>query len=162
METNSIITPELHKELLSEIKRNLKHPGPLMPILHEAQRIFNGVPLEVQKIIAKETGISIAKINGVVTFYSSFTIDPKGDHVLGVCLGTACYVKGAEDILDGIQKELQIEAGETTEDRFYTLESKRCIGTCMMAPVMTIDDDVHGYLKTKEAVDLIKEFKENK
>ena len=138
------ITDTQKKELLGEIKRLKKLPGPLMPILHEAQRIFSCIPVEVQKIVSEETGIPIAEINGVVTFYSSFTLHPKGKHIVGVCLGTPCYVRGAQIILDSVKTELGVDVNQTTPDGYYTLEAIRCIGTCGMATVMAFYEDVYG------------------
>lgn len=154
-----IITDEQKKEFLTEIERHQKNPGPLMPILHEAQRIFGCIPIEVQKIVSKKTGVSIAEINGIVTFYSSFTIEPKGEHIVGVCLGTPCYVRGAQTILDAVKKELGIDVGETTKDGYYTLDAIRCIGTCGMAPVMSIDENVFGEVNVTKAKKLIEKYR---
>lgn len=154
-----IISDEQNKELLQEIKRHKAQPGPLMPILHECQRIFGCIPIEVQKIVSEETDVPIAEINGVVTFYSSFTLNPKGDHIVGVCLGTPCYVRGAQIILDAVKTELGIDVGQTTEDNYYTLEAIRCIGTCGMAPVMAIDDDVIGEINVTKAKKLLKDYR---
>jgi len=151
------IAEDKKQELLKEIKRYKKTPGPLMPILHEAQRIFGCIPVEVQKIVSIETGVSIAEINGVVTFYSSFTLNPKGEHIVGVCLGTPCYVRGSQTILDAVKSELGVNVDETTEDGFFTLEAIRCIGTCGMAPVMSIDEDVYGEINVTKAQKLIRE-----
>ena len=156
------IEDDKKKELLTEIKTLKKIPGPLMPILHEAQRIFGCIPIEVQKIVSQETGVSIAEINGIVTFYSSFTIIPKGKHIIGVCLGTPCYVRGAQVILDSVKTELGIEVDETTEDGYFTLEAIRCIGTCGMAPVMSIDDNVYGEIDVLKARKLIREASDKK
>jgi NADH:ubiquinone oxidoreductase subunit E len=153
------ITEELKKELLQEIKKLKKLPGPLMPILHEAQKIFGCIPVEVQKIVSEETGVPIAEINGVVTFYSSFTIIPKGKHIVGVCLGTPCYVRGAQIILDAVKTELGVDVNQTTEDGYYTLEAIRCIGTCGMAPVMSFDEDVFGEINVTKAKKLIKDYR---
>jgi NADH:ubiquinone oxidoreductase subunit E len=119
-------------------------PGPLMPTLHDAQHIFGCIPLQIQKIIAAELGESVAKINGVVTFYSRFSTEPKGKHIVSVCLGTACYVRGSQLVIDEMSKILQIKPGETTEDGEFTLEASRCIGACGLAPVFTIDGKVYG------------------
>ncbi len=151
------ISDENREELLQEIKNHLKLPGPLMPILHEAQRIFGCIPIEVQKIISKETDVSVAEINGIVTFYSSFTLHPKGLHTIGICLGTPCYVRGSQTILDAVKTDLGIDVGENTEDGFFSLEAIRCIGTCGMAPVMSIDEDVYGEINVTKARRLIKE-----
>lgn len=149
------ITEEQTKELLQEIKTHMKNPGPLMPILHEAQRIFGCIPVSVQKIVSEHTGVTVAEINGVVTFYSSFTLNPKGEHIVGVCLGTPCYVRGAQTILDAVKDELGVDVGQTTKDGYYTLEAIRCIGTCGMAPVMSMDDDVFGEIDVTKAKKLI-------
>lgn len=154
-----VVSEEQKKELLQEIKKLKKLPGPLMPILHEAQRIFSCVPIPVQKIISEETGVPISEINGVVTFYSSFSLNPKGDHILGVCLGTPCYVRGAQIILDSVKTELGIDAGGTTPDGKFTLEAIRCIGTCGMAPVMAFDEDVYGEMSVTKVKRLIKEYR---
>lgn len=150
------ISDENKEELLKEIKSHLKLPGPLMPILHEAQRIFGCIPVEVQKLVSENTGISIAEINGVVTFYSSFTLHPKGEHIIGICLGTPCYVRGSQTILDAVKTDLGIDVGENTEDGFFSLEAIRCIGTCGMAPVMSIDEEVFGEIDVTKAKRLIK------
>lgn len=150
------IADENKEELFSEIKNHLKLPGPLMPILHEAQRIFGCIPIEVQKIVSEGTGITVAEINGVVTFYSSFTLHPKGLHTIGICLGTPCYVRGSQTILDAVKLDLGIDVGENTEDQFFSLEAIRCIGTCGMAPVMSIDEDVYGEIDVTKARRLIK------
>ncbi len=136
----------IKEDQILDLKRRMaehkKKPGPLMPSLHDAQSIFGCVPLEVQKIIADELGESIAKINGVVTFYSRFTIEPVGKHTVSVCLGTACYVKGSQTVLDELSNVLGIKPGETTEDGLFTLSACRCIGACGLSPAMTIDGQV--------------------
>ena len=131
-------------QLKSLIAEHKKKPGPLMPTLHDAQNIFGCIPIPVQKLIAEELGESVAKINGVVTFYSRFSVEPQGEHVIGVCLGTACYVRGSQDIINAISETLKIQPGQTTEDGKFTLEATRCIGACGLAPVFTIDDKVYG------------------
>ncbi|MCK5388206.1 MAG: NAD(P)H-dependent oxidoreductase subunit E [Candidatus Izimaplasma sp.] len=150
------ITDENREELLKEIKIHLKSPGPLLPILHSAQRIFKCIPIPVQKLISEYTDVSIAEINGIVTFYSSFSLYPKGKHVLGVCLGTPCYVRGSQIILDAVKNELGINVGETTKDGYFTLEAIRCIGTCGMAPVMSFDEEVYGEVDVTKAKRIIK------
>ncbi len=151
------ILEEKKQELLNEIKEHLKNPGPLLPILHEAQRIFGCIPIPVQKIVSEATGTSIAEINGIVTFYSSFSLYPKGKHTVGVCLGTPCYVRGAQTILDSVKRELGINIGETTKDGFITLETIRCIGTCGMSPVMSFDENVYGEMTVTKAKKIIKD-----
>lgn len=144
MAVKLVMTDEQVKELKAKISEHKKKPGPLMPTLHDAQEIFGCVPLEVQKIISEELGEPISKINGVVTFYARFSIEPKGKHIIGVCLGTACYVRGSQQIIDAISQELKVPAGGTTEDGMFTLEATRCIGACGLAPVFTIDGKVFG------------------
>ena len=139
------------KLLKQKIAEHKQKPGPLMPTLHDAQTIFGCIPLEVQKIIAEELGESIAKINGVVTFYSRFTLEPKGKHVISVCLGTACYVRGSQMVIDEFKKLLNIGSNQTTEDGNFTLMETRCIGACGLAPVFTVDDDVYGTSSPKTA-----------
>jgi len=137
-------TEEQVIELKQRIKEHKKKPGSLMPTLHDAQEIFGCIPIEVQKIISKELGESIAMINGVVTFYSRFSIEPKGKHIIGVCLGTACYVRGSQLVLDEWCKQLKIKPGQTTEDGKFTLEATRCVGACGLAPVFVVDGKVFG------------------
>lgn len=149
-------------KLKARMELHKQKPGPLMPTLHDAQEIFGCIPLEVQKIISEELGESIAKINGVVTFYSRFSIEPKGKHVIGVCLGTACYVRGSQNVLDAFSEELGIKAGETTADGTYTLEATRCIGACGLAPVFTIDGKVYGRSNPTMAREALKELREEK
>lgn len=156
------ITANQVSELKKSISKHLKKPGALMPILHDAQEIFGCVPIEVQKIISEETNIPISKINGVVTFYSRFSIEPKGKHIIAVCMGTACYVRGAQNVLDAFEKALGIRAGETTEDGMFTLEATRCIGACGLAPVFSIDGKVYGGATPAIANEVLKELMENK
>lgn len=144
MAVKFVMTDEQVNELKRRITEHKKNPGPLMPSLHDAQEIFGCIPIEIQKIISKELDESIAKINGVVTFYSHFTIEPKGKHVVNVCLGTACYVRGAQQIVSAINELLKINPGETTEDGNFSFNTSRCIGACGLAPVFTIDGNVFG------------------
>lgn len=159
MAVKFVMNAEQVKDLKSKITEHKKKPGPLMPTLHDAQAIFGCIPIEVQKIISEELGESIAKINGVVTFYSRFSIEPKGKHIIGVCLGTACYVRGSQKIVDAFCEELGIKPGQTTEDGMFTLEATRCIGACGLAPVFTIDDEVFGNSNTTEARQALARYK---
>jgi len=142
--------------LYKTLDRVKKSPGPLMPMLQEAQKIFGCVPIEVQKIIAHELKESIARINGVVTFYSQFSLVPKGKNTVSVCLGTACYVKGAQGILDAFEDELKIKNGETTKDGEYTLEATRCIGACGLAPVFSVNERIYGRANVQKAKSVLK------
>ena len=153
------ITNEQLQELKSKILEHKAKPGPLMPTLHDAQRIFGCVPLEIQKIISEELGVSISTINGVVTFYAHFSLEPKGKHVIGVCLGTACYVRGSQSIIDKFKEILKIEAGQTTEDGLFTLQETRCVGACGLAPVFQIGEEVYGNATVKTATDILGKIK---
>lgn len=133
--------------------------GVLMQTLHKAQEIFGYLPIEVQKFISKEMDIPLAEVYGVATFYTQFSIEPKGKHKIGVCLGTACYVKGSQLVLDKLAKELNIKVGSTTEDNLFTLEATRCLGCCGLAPVMMIDDEVYGKVDPKNIPDIIAKYK---
>ncbi len=148
-------------ELLSRIEEHKKKPGPLMPTIHDAQHIFGCVPIEVQKIISEQLDVSVAKINGVVTFYSQFSLEPKGKHIVGVCMGTACYVKGSQGVLDAIKNEIGVEVGETSEDGEFTVEATRCIGACGLAPVFTVGEEVYGNTTVGEAKEIIKGYINN-
>ena len=159
MAVKFVMTDEQIKELKDRIAEHKKKPGPLMPTLHDAQSIFGCIPVQVQKIIAEELGESVAKINGVVTFYSHFSIEPKGKHIIGVCLGTACYVRGSQQLLDAFSAELKIPAGGTTEDGMFTLEATRCIGACGLAPVCSIDGQVYGGATPTSARKALEEYK---
>jgi NADH:ubiquinone oxidoreductase subunit E len=157
--TNVDITQEKIDQLLAEMAEHKKKQGPLMPTLHSAQRIFGCIPIQVQKIISKELDISVARINGVVTFYGHFSVVPKGKNVISVCLGTACYVKGSGGILDTIAHELKISVGETTDDGMFTLEETRCIGACGLAPVFMVNGEVYGNASVQMVKDIITKLK---
>ncbi len=139
-------TKEQEARLLKAIESHKGQPGSLMPILQQAQEIYGYLPIEVQRIIAQKTGISMAEIYGVVTFYTQFSLYPKGEYKISVCMGTACYVKGANAILDRLKERLGIEVGECSSDGKYSLDATRCIGACGLAPVLTVNDDVYGRL----------------
>ncbi|MBP5181153.1 MAG: NAD(P)H-dependent oxidoreductase subunit E [Lachnospiraceae bacterium] len=137
------------RRVVAELKNE---KGALMPILQKAQDIYGYLPYEVQKIISDEMNIPVEKIYGVVTFYSQFSLYPKGKYKISVCLGTACYVKGSGSVFDKLVEKLGIEGGECTADGKFSLEACRCVGACGLAPVMTINDDVYGRL-TPDQVD---------
>ena len=132
--------------------------GALMPVLHEAQHLFGAVGLEVQKVISKNLQIPLAEIYGVVTFYSQFTLVPNGEFVIGVCMGTACYVKNAQPILDRVSRELNLAVKCTSEDGKFTLIDTRCIGACGLAPVITVNDDVYGRLTEADIPGILKKY----
>ena len=143
-------TPEQEAQLLAVIAKYEGVKGKMMPILQEAQEIYGYLPIEVQKIIAENTGTSLEEVYGIVTFYSQFKLNPDGQIAIAVCLGTACYVKGSGKIYDELQKKLGITGGECTADGKFSLDACRCIGACGLAPVMTINDDVYGRLTGDE------------
>lgn len=144
------------KEYINSVKNS---QGVTMQILQKAQGIFGYLPLEVQQFISDETNIPLADIYGVVTFYTQFSTEEKGKHKIGVCLGTACYVKGSQDIMDKVVDELNVQVGKTTEDRLFTLEATRCLGCCGLAPVMMIDDDVYGKVDTQKVKSILSKYK---
>ncbi|NLK64098.1 MAG: NAD(P)H-dependent oxidoreductase subunit E [Tissierellia bacterium] len=143
------------KEYIDSVKNS---QGVTMQILQKAQGIFGYLPLEVQQFISDETNIPLADIYGVVTFYTQFSTEEKGKHKIGVCLGTACYVRGSQEILDKLSDELKVSVGKTTEDKLFTLEATRCLGCCGLAPVMVIDEDVYGKLEAKKIPDILKKY----
>jgi len=151
-------TPEQEKQLLEVIAEKKGEKGALMPILQKAQEIYGYLPIEVQTIISNETGIPLEKIYGVVTFYAQFSLNPKGKYKISVCLGTACYVKGAGDIYDKLQEKLGIAGGECTADGKFSLEACRCIGACGLAPVLTVNEDVFGRLTVDDVDDILAKY----
>ncbi|MBR0189402.1 MAG: NAD(P)H-dependent oxidoreductase subunit E [Clostridia bacterium] len=139
--------------------RYVKEPTPLMMILSDIQKEYGYIPLEVQEIVSERTGISVAEIYGVVTFYSFFSLKPKGKYVIGCCLGTACYVKGAQMVLDKVSDVLGIKPGETTADGMFTLDALRCIGACAIAPAMKINGKVYPKVTVDSVAQIIGEYK---
>ncbi|MGI6161538.1 MAG: NADH-quinone oxidoreductase subunit NuoE [Christensenellales bacterium] len=156
-------TSLLEQEKVSALKEyihGLKHdPGALMPIMQKAQEIFGHMDYDVQRIIAEEYDVPMTDVYGVATFYAQFTLQPKGQHVIGVCMGTACYVKSSQAILDALAEELDIEVGATTEDGLFTLEATRCLGCCGLAPVIMIGDDVFGRLVPGDIPGIIAKYR---
>lgn len=143
------------KKYIDEVKTA---PGPLMPIMQKAQELFGYLPIEVQNFIAEELGVPMIDVYGVATFYAQFAIEPKGEHIVGVCMGTACYVRGAEGVLDKMKTVLGVEVGKTTKDNKFTLEATRCLGCCGLAPVMMIGDQVFGRLVPDDIAGIVKNF----
>ena len=132
------------KKLDEIIEEHKEMDGALIPVLHEAQELFGYLPEQVQQKIATGLGCSLAEVFGVATFYSRFTLEPKGKYNIQVCLGTACYVKGADKILEKLEALLGIKAGQTTEDGKFSIQDTRCVGACGLAPVMVINEEVYG------------------
>ena len=151
-------TPEQEAELKKLIAAHKGLKGALMPILQGAQEIYGYLPIEVQQIISDETTIPMSKIYGVVTFYSFYSLQPKGKYRISVCLGTACYVKGSGQVYEKIQSLLGIGGGECTPDGKFSLEACRCVGACGLAPVMMIIDDVHGRLTPGNVEEILAKY----
>ncbi|MCX6557995.1 MAG: NAD(P)H-dependent oxidoreductase subunit E [Candidatus Aminicenantes bacterium] len=161
MEAQAVHIPDNaeYRELKEFIDANRNVPGPLIQILHRAQKIFGYLPLEVQHFVARELNVPLAKVFGVITFYNFFRLDPIGDHIVNLCLGTACHVKGGSDIMKVLEKELGVKVGGTTTDRFYTLSTARCFGACGLAPVLMLDEEVHGRLNPQKAVQILRDLR---
>jgi NADP-reducing hydrogenase subunit HndA len=151
-------TPEQEAELRKVIAEHKDDTGALMPVLQKAQDIYGYLPIEVQKIIAIEMDIPLEKIYGVVTFYSQFSLNPKGKYKISVCLGTACYVKGSGDIFNKLSEKLGIKSGECTSDGKFSLEACRCIGACGLAPVLTVNEDVYGRLTVDDVQGILDKY----
>lgn len=131
-----------------------------MPVLQGAQEIYGYLPIEVQKLVAQHLGVPLEEVYGVSTFYSQFTLNPKGKYKISVCLGTACYVKGSGDVFNKLSECLGIEGGQCTNDGKFSLEACRCIGACGLAPVMTINDDVYGRLVADDIPGILAKYAE--
>lgn len=151
-------TPEQSAKLLEVINQLRDQQGCLMPIMQAAQDIYGYLPIEVQSVIARELGISVEEVYGVSTFYSQFNLSPQGKYKISVCLGTACYVKGAQEVLDKIEEIIGISAGECTEDAKFSIEACRCIGACGLAPVFTVNDEVYGRLTADDVPDILAKY----
>lgn len=150
---------EKFEKLAQVIQDHKEQKGALMPVLQEAQNIFGCVSEDVQKVIAEGLGVTLSEVYGVATFYSQFSLQPKGKYVCGVCLGTACYVKGSQAVLDKLCEELEINPGDTTKDGKFTVQATRCLGACGLAPVMMINDDVFGRLTPAEIPAILEKYK---
>ncbi|HOE90601.1 MAG TPA: NAD(P)H-dependent oxidoreductase subunit E [Candidatus Cloacimonadota bacterium] len=140
----------LYDQLQKVIDEKKQLTNPLIEILHQAQEIFGYLPVEVQEYIASELGIPVSQVYGVVTFYNFFSMKPRGKHVINVCTGTACFVKGAPRILQMMSDELGIQIGDTTEDRLFSLSAVRCVGACSLAPVFVIGEDTYGRVDNRD------------
>lgn len=150
---------ECHIKSIHEICDSYNNdPGDLIKILHSAQTHFGYLPESVQREIAKRLKISVAKVYGVVTFYSFFTMTPKGRHAISVCMGTACYVRGAEKVLDELKKQLNIKVGGVTEDGKFSLDSLRCVGACGLAPVLLIGEKVYGRVEPGQIKEILDSY----
>jgi len=132
--------------------------GELINVLHAAQELFGYLPAEVQEVVAEEMNVSIAHVYGVVTFYSFFSMIPKGEHPISICMGTACYVRGAEKVLDEFKRHLAVKVGETTEDGKFSISCLRCVGACGLAPVVTVGEKVFGRVAPEDVKGILEEY----
>ena len=145
---------------ITEIVNRYKNEGtPLMMILSDIQKEYGYIPLEVQELVSDLTGIPVSEIYGVVTFYSFFSLTPKGKYVIGVCLGTACYVKGSQLVLDKFEELLKIKPGETSEDGLFTLDALRCVGACAIAPAVSINGKVYPMVQVSQVEKIINDIR---
>ena len=151
----SIDNLDVVKEIVS---KHRDVPGCLMQILQETQEKYGYLPIELQETIADELDIPLTEVYGVATFYSQFTLKPKGKYKIGVCLGTACYVKGSQGILDKVNEVLGTAVGDTTEDGKFSVDATRCVGACGLAPVMSINEDVYGRLTPAEVPGILENY----
>lgn len=146
-------------ELGKFIDEHKDEKGPLMPIMQKAQELLGYLSMETQIFIAESLDIPVTEVYGVATFYAQFSLQPKGEYIVSVCTGTACYVKGAQAILDEVIKELGINVGQTTADGKFTIQDTRCLGCCGLAPVMMINDDVYGTLAPEKVKTIIAKYR---
>jgi NADH:ubiquinone oxidoreductase subunit E len=151
-------TKEQVTKLNEIIKKHKGKPGGLIPVLEEAQVALEYLPISVQKKIALELNLPLSRVYGVVTFYSFFTMTPRGKHTVRVCLGTACYVRGGKAISETLEKQFGIKEGETTPDRMFTLETIRCLGACGLGPVVVVNEDVHGRVKPSKVKEILSQY----
>ncbi|MBN2654266.1 MAG: NAD(P)H-dependent oxidoreductase subunit E [Nitrospirae bacterium] len=154
----SDITPEILAGLDEIIKNNKSRQGALIPVLQAAQELIGYLPVDVLKRVASGLDIPESEVHGVVSFYSIFTMKPKGRHNIRVCLGTACYVKGSEEIVKKISEELKLDVGGMTEDKKFSLETVRCLGACGLAPVLVVGKETFGDVHAKDVMNLLKQF----
>ena len=152
-------TPEQERRLRAFIDAHRNDPGPLMPIMHEAQEIYGYLPEEIQVIIAEELDVPLDDVFGVSTFYTRFSLNPKGENQVSVCLGTACYVKGSADILAEVEKVLGCENGSVTEDGKFSVDATRCVGACGLAPIMLVNGDVYGHMTVDKVADVLSAYR---
>jgi NADH:ubiquinone oxidoreductase subunit E len=153
------VEAEFKERVVAIVAKHKERRGPLMPILQEINGVLNYFPESVLRFVSQETGYPLAHIYRIVTFYGSFSVTPRGKHMVNVCMGTACYVRGSEMLMDKFSDVLEIKPGETTPDRNFTLNSVRCIGCCGLAPAVMIGDQVYGKLKASQVPDIVKKYK---
>ena len=148
------------KDLEAFIQEGNSDESSLIAVLHHAQNLYGYLGREVQEYIADKLNMPVSKVYGVITFYSYFSTEPNGKYVISICIGTACFVKGAKDILEDFKKVLGIKEGETTKDGLFTLDTLRCVGSCAIAPVVLVNDKVYGHFTKSEVTELINSLRE--
>lgn len=151
-------TEEQKQKLLALIEQYRGVKGAMMPVLQGAQEIYGYLPIEAQKIIAEGMDVSLEEVYGIASFYSQFSLNPKGEYAVAVCLGTACYVKGSGNILEKVSEVLNLESGATSSDGKFSLEATRCVGACGLAPIMTVNADVYGRLEVKDVAGILSKY----
>jgi NADH:ubiquinone oxidoreductase subunit E len=154
------ISPEVKKGVKAICQEHKDEPSPLMVVLEEIQKQYGYIPFEVQEVVSQEMGIPVAEIYGVVTFYNFFSLEPKGKYVIHVCLGTACYVKGNQAVLDKFEQILGIKSGETTDDGVFTIDPIRCMGACALAPAVNINGKVYAQMSPDKVAAIIREWED--
>ncbi len=153
------IRQDAKEKILAICESHKGEPSPLMVVLEEIQREFGYIPFDVQEMVANKLNVSVSDVYGVVTFYNFFSLNPKGKYVIGVCLGTACYVKNSQAVLDKFEEVLGIKAGETSEDGLFTIEALRCIGACALAPAVSINGKVYPMVAPSKVPSIIDEYR---
>jgi len=146
------------KQVDNLIEQHKGRPSALIQVLHKVQLLFGYLPADVQIKVANGLGVPLAEVSGVATFYAFFSLYPKGDHTISICKGTACYVRGSSKVLERLEKELQIKAGQTTPDGKFSLRVVRCLGACGLGPVLTVNEDVHARLKTDKVPEILRKY----
>lgn len=153
------IEPEFREKVVEIVQKNKGRDGPLMPILQEINAAFNYLPESTLRYVARETGYSLSHILRIATFYSAFSITPRGKYIINVCVGTTCYVRGADKLMERFMDELKIKEGETTTDKLFTLRGVRCIGCCGLAPALMVNEEVHGKVTIPQVKEIINKYK---
>ncbi len=150
------------EEMLKQVADLIEHyrgqPSALIQVLHRVQVLFGYLPADVQIKVANGLGVPLTEVHGVATFYAFFSLYPKGEHTISICKGTACYVRGSARVLERLEKELGIKAGQTTPDGKFSLQVVRCLGACGLGPVLTVDENVHARLKTDKVPEILKKY----
>ena len=158
VEVNPDLTPEIMAQVDLIVEQYKEKPGALIPVLEECQGVVGYLPVELQEYISRGLNVPASSVYGVVTFYSFFSMVPKGRHTIKVCMGTACYVKGIGEVLNRLQGAFNLEVGKISEDRRFSLEVVRCLGACGLAPVVVVDTDTHGGITPDRVVDVLNRY----